>query len=334
MLGAIVIAGSECTKSNSDYGVGSFSTPVDLGLFSEGIASIPVLGCSTIGRMAESIRRAGIDDVSVFGERKHGIRRATELNTPGLDLAEEWRSAARQFGIYRERGFEAVLIARTGAYIECEFAALFERHREHGESVTRVFDHEGPLDVWIVDPSRVDESNGLLTELQNAESADCALGGYVNRLESVRDLRRFAIDILTLRCRTRPAGVEVRPSLWLADGAQVARSARLVAPAYIGRGVKITDDCLITRCSNVEANSYVDFGTAVEDSSILPETYVGIGLDLSHSLVYGSEIFNLHHDVRLRISDPVVLRKHTARAHGGRSTFETNEVAFSTTGRQ
>lgn len=326
MLGAIVIAGSKFKESTSDYGVAAYSVPASSNLFSEGFASVPVLGCSTVARMVESIRGAGVDDVSVFGEKKHALRHAR-------DVEAEWRDAARQFAAYRERGFEAVLISRTGAYIECEFATLLERHREHGEPVTRLFDQEGPLDLWIVDPNRLDEGDGLLNGLQSAESADCAVGGYVNRLQSVHDLRRLATDILTLRCRTRPAGVEVRPSLWIADGAQVARNARLVAPAYIGRGVKIADDCLITRCSNVEANSYVDFGTAVEDSSILPETYVGIGLDLSHSLVDGSEIFNLHHDVRLRISDPVVLRRHTTRAHSAQSAYETKNVVLSTTER-
>ena len=274
-------------------------------------------------------RSAGIDEVSIFGERKHETRHSGQLNVAYVDEEEQWRSAARQLGIYREQGFEAVLIIRTGAYIECEFATLLEEHRQHGGGVTRVFDQKGPLDFWIVDPRRFDESDGILTQLQNAEAADCALGGYVNRLESVHDLRRLATDILTMRCRLRPSGVEVRPNLWIADGVQVARSARLVAPAYIGRGVKIADDCLITRCSNVEANSYVDFGTAVEDSSILPETYVGIGLDLTHSVVDGREIFNLHHDVRLRISDPVVLRRYSTRAHGAQPSFESKAVVLS-----
>lgn len=333
MLGAIVIAGSNHDESTTDYGVASLSAAASSDLLAEGIASTAVLGCSTIARMVEAIRRGGIDDVSVFGERKHGGLHAGGLSPAGYDEEEGWRGAARQFGVYRERGFEAVLISRTVAYVECEFATLLERHREYGEPVTRLFDQEGPLDLWVVDPNRLDESDGLLVGLQDAESADCAAGGYVNRLQSVYDLRRLATDILTLRCRTRPAGVEVRPSLWIADGAQVARSARLVAPAYIGRGVKVADDCLITRCSNVEANSYVDFGTAVEDSSILPETYVGIGLDLSHSLVDGSEIFNLHHDVRLRISDPVVLRRHTTRARSAQSAFERKNVVLSTTER-
>ena len=71
---------------------------------------------------------------------------------------------------------------------------------------------------------------------------------------------------------------------------------------------------MITRCSNVEMNSYVDFGTAVEDSSILSDTYVGIGLDLSHSVVDGGDVLNLQHHVHLHITDPVVMRRFAAKA--------------------
>ena len=111
----------------------------------------------------------------------------------------------------------------------------------------------------------------------------------------------------------------------MADGAQIARNARVVAPAYIGHGVRILDDCLITRGSTVEANSYVDFGTAIEDSSVLLDTYVGIGLDLSHSIVDGDEIVNLRHEVRLRISDPVVMRRHFSKAQHDPHSVTENE---------
>jgi hypothetical protein len=36
---------------------------------------------------------------------------------------------------------------------------------------------------------------------------------------------------------------------------------------------------------------------------------VGIGLDLSHSIVDGDNLLNLQHGVVLKISDPVVLRQ-------------------------
>jgi NDP-sugar pyrophosphorylase family protein len=94
----------------------------------------------------------------------------------------------------------------------------------------------------------------------------------------------------------------------MGQGAQVERGARIVAPAFIGRNSKVADQSLITRGSNVESNSHVDYGTVIEDSSVLSNTYVGIGLDLSHSIVDGDNLLNLQHGVMLKIGDPVVLR--------------------------
>ena len=42
----------------------------------------------------------------------------------------------------------------------------------------------------------------------------------------------------------------------------------------------------------------------------MPNSYVGIGLDLAHSVVDGQTLTNLHHGVMLKIGDPVVMRQN------------------------
>ncbi len=89
------------------------------------------------------------------------------------------------------------------------------------------------------------------------------------------------------------------------------RDARVVAaPPLLAGESRIGEQCLITRCSSVENNCQIDYGTVVEDSSILSNTYVGIGLDLSHSIVDGSGLMNLERDVSLEIADPCVIRQN------------------------
>jgi UDP-3-O-[3-hydroxymyristoyl] glucosamine N-acyltransferase len=62
-------------------------------------------------------------------------------------------------------------------------------------------------------------------------------------------------------------GREIKPRVWVDDGAQLHRRARVVAPAYIGRASSVREDTLITRFSNVESFCEVDYGTAIEDDS-------------------------------------------------------------------
>jgi hypothetical protein len=72
------------------------------------------------------------------------------------------------------------------------------------------------------------------------------------------------------------------------------------------------EDTLITRFSSVEKGCYVDYGTVIEDSSILENTHVGIWLDVCNSLAKGSKLFNLERNVILEISDPSILRATSA----------------------
>jgi len=325
MAGAIVIAGSDTPVS--DHKIRAVSASDGWDCWRGGVASIPVLGCSPIARTAESLKSAGLSRISILG-------RTIWNEKPGPVPSEEqaWLLAANELKTCKEKNLDAVVVTRIGHYIECEWQALLEQHRKYGEAVSRAFDSEAPLDLWVVDPNRFYADGDLLRMLQVNKVAECAVDGYVNRLTGARDFRRFVTDIFSSRCRVRPYATEVRPGLWVAEGAQIARNARVVAPAYVGQGVKISGDCLITRCSTLETNSYVDFGTAIEDSSVLPDTYIGIGLDLSHSVVDGDEILNLHHEVRLRISDPVVMRRHFAKVqHDPRSVsvIEMNVMALS-----
>ena len=103
----------------------------------------------------------------------------------------------------------------------------------------------------------------------------------------------------------------------MAEGAQVEKDSRIVAPAFIGRNVTVSQQCLITRGSSIERNSFVDYGTVIEDTSVLPNSYVGIGLDVCHSIVDGNKLLNLQREVLLEVEDPAVMRQNKPLAEAG-----------------
>ena len=98
------------------------------------------------------------------------------------------------------------------------------------------------------------------------------------------------------------------PGVWIEDQAEVHRRARIVAPAYIGRGSKISQDALITRFSSIERDCFVDCGTVIEESSLLANTHIGIWLDVCHAVVRGNKMLSLGRDVMIEISDPSIMR--------------------------
>lgn len=307
MTAAILIVGTE--TSNAAVAASNFRNDREVILAQAPLACIEVLGCSVLSRTLDELRRAGFDSISVVGDRTSSPRCLSEQPLVLLSAQDVWRSVEEKIEDLKELGATAVLIQQLGAYVEFDAAQMLQAHSEENAAVTRAFERQGALDLWILNPARIASTQGLREFLQNETSSYYSVPGYVNRLEGARDLRRLVADGLSSRCRFRPAGFEVRPGVWMAPGAEIERSARIVAPAFIGRSAKIAGQCLITRCTNVERNSHIDYGTAVEDSSVLANTYVGIGLDLSHAVVDGSYLLNLRHDVTLEIADPVVLRQ-------------------------
>ena len=174
--------------------------------------------------------------------------------------------------------------------------------------------HPNTLDLWVVDCAKAQYADA--GDLFGPPSKDDSLNSaafyfvreYVSRLAHPRDLRRVACDALRGRCAMRPTGQETKPGIWIEDDAEVHRRARIVAPAYIGRGTKVKEDTLITRCSTVERGCCVDAGTVIEDSSVLPNTHIGIWLDVCHAIASGNKLFSLERDVMVEISDSNVMR--------------------------
>jgi hypothetical protein len=317
VVGAIIIG--DQTGAMEDK-----QSPSRFGSYRAPWASMEVLGNTPIARLAEELKK-DCNVVSVISNDRDS-QDARETHQDSIaDLA------ADRFADYKREGFGTVVIVRCGAYVEFDVAEMLNLHQEQGVGVTRAFSDDAPLDVWMVDPSGLPEQMATLSNLLCARPAMYRAQGYVNQLHTARDFRRLVLDSFHSRCRLRPQGSEIKPGIWSCDGARIERSARVVAPAFIGRDVHISAECLITRGSNVESNSRVDFGTAVEDSTILPNSYVGIGLDLSHSIVEGCNLLNLQHNVNLEVTDPVVMQRNPVGGGHRQSwaSIETSPMALS-----
>ena len=61
---------------------------------------------------------------------------------------------------------------------------------------------------------------------------------------------------------------------------------------------------VITRMSVVERNAEIDLGTVVENSSVLPLSYVGPGLDVCNAVLGYSKIASLARNATVAVCDP------------------------------
>ncbi|MGA9208110.1 MAG: hypothetical protein WB347_09945 [Terriglobales bacterium] len=303
-----------------------FASP-DLCEFAHG-ARVPtgcveILGQSVLEQTVARLRRAGVQAISVIA----GANPVPVLPGPDLEIAiagrsvDRWSKATRTLQEHAAQGAEEVLVIGLGAYTECDVAEALQFHRTKRNFLTQLQHSQQPLDFWIVNAAAIrlsacDCTLPFTVDRTLGPYASYQVKGYVNQLADARDLRRLAVDVFLARCTIRPRGQEVRPGIWMDDGAKPHRSARIVAPAYLGRCAKLGPAAVVARFSNVERNCHVGGGTVIDSASILAYTSIGRGLDVSHALVDGSEFVDLNRDLAVRIDDPNLIRSTAPRPWG------------------
>lgn len=310
-LGAVVVVGasdSGWSHEGSAYGVRSSNSPA---FFAGMPACLEVCGRSTVERIVERLKTADVEAISVLAQPGISLPvfRAIHDNVT-VEFVNDLDSAlSEKIFDYAQRGVQHAFINWAGTYVETDLLDLFCFHRESRQSVTPTYDQEGSLDLWVVDCAKAQDATleHLLSHSRRGGLSRYFIREYVNRVNHPSSIRKFACDMLRGRCQTGPSGREARPGVWLDEGAEIHRRARLVAPLYVGRGSKVRADALVTRFSDIETDCVVDCGTVVEDTSVLAKTSIGIWLDLCHAVVSGNLLLNLERDVLIEITDPSVL---------------------------
>jgi len=285
---------------------------------SEQLAGIPiglldVLGEPILQRVINRLDHFGVSSIAVVshvpasaaalarGSVRPGIRWTDAVN------GNFWRSAEASFNDMAQSGTELVMVIRLGAYAELDYEEVVQFHLDKHARVTSVCDRSGaPIDTFVISASRRNDAAFLFRhELQQVRGA-CELypfEGYINPLQDARDLRVLALDGFAGVAHIPPCGREIKPGVWIADGARVHRTARLLAPCFVGACAKIRAASLLTRGSVAEHHAQVDCGTIVENSTILPATVVGAGLDAVQSVIGLRHVWNLRRSVEVEISD-------------------------------
>jgi NDP-sugar pyrophosphorylase family protein len=319
VLGAIVVVGAESTAVSAQGVVRSSSTDWrrDEGLFPDPLICAEVLGRTMVEHIVERFVNATVETVTVLvhpgvcallSPFRQVFDRVTIRVAADLEAA-----VAETLKRYASEGVDYTFVTDANTYSECDLIDLVWFHRGSRRTITRTFDRGGPLNLSIASCTRTQPRDARKFLAPAVETgSDCYfISDSVHRFTHPQDMRSLVQDALRGRCEIRPMGKEVRPGVWVDEGAQLHKRARVVAPAYIGKDSVVREDTVVTRCSNIESRCYIDYGTVIEDSSVLTNSYVGIWLDVTHAVVQGNNLWNLARNVGLEIGDPSVVRHNS-----------------------
>ncbi len=306
----VLITGSGTTISGSD----AHET-----LGGVAMAYLDVLGLPIVERVLLRLQHAGVSGATLIGTfrtadgpftrfRSSGRMPLQQVESSGEDL---WRVAENVFEQCLQAGADLVLIIRIGAYVEIDYEQLIQHHIDKHCSVTAVIDSEEKrLDHFVLNAAaRTDAAIlfGSRMTLLRKQETPFRVAGYVNRLRNPSDLRRLAVDGLLKKNSIQPQGTEVKPGVWVHPLAKVHSRARIVAPAFIGARARIRASAVITRASVVEHHAEVDCGTVIEDSTVLPFSCLGAGLEVVHSVSGFHRLNDLPRRTEVKIQDSKLL---------------------------
>lgn len=293
------------SKNGSDRAeVGSHSSQTP------SIAQWQLLGKSVLDRTVERLQAFGVGEISIITEEDS----APEAPHSATAFWTAWEEAIARC-VQFELG--TLLLVRVGPYAELDVADWLHFHRETFSTMTQVYDDRGALDLVAVDARRLAQGTGTYRRrLRDLIPGHQRYGfkGYSNRLANVADFRCLVRDALKGLARIRPIGKEISANFWVGEDVRIDRSARIVAPAYIGTHSRLDGACIMSGASAIEQDCHIDYGTSIHDSCVLAGSYVGTGLKLASSIVCQNTLFNLSRDLELQLHDRRLLGHFSSRS--------------------
>lgn len=287
------------------------------------IALLPALGRPMIHHIISKLTRSGVKRISVVSDpvaaAPHFARAAVhpDASWNTAPPAEYWRAAEEAFLRQTQDGADLVLLIRVGGFAELELDELIQFHLDQHNRVTALHDGGDRLDIFMLTASRRNDAAFLLRHQLGATRTPAArfpFRGYYNHLQDARDLRQIVLDAFARKIDVVPAGREWKPGVWVEEGARIMKGARVLAPAFIGARSKICPTAVLTRGACVEHHCHVDFASVIEDSTLLPYTSIGAGLDITHSVVGFRRVANLRRNIEVEITDPKLISMRSPNA--------------------
>src|SRR6266487_535716 len=136
--------------------------------------------------------------------------------------------------------------------------------------------------------------------------------GYWEDVGNLEAYQRAHQDILDGRVKLDLGGFEVRPGVWLGEGAEVDPDARLDGPVLIGDFAKVERDVHLREYSVIGSGVVVKSGAFLHRAIVHDNAYIGQGASLRGCVVGRSA------DVKRggRVEDGVVVGDNANIGHG------------------
>src|SRR6266545_3503769 len=184
-----------------------------------------------------------------------GVDLAYATETTPLGTAGSVRNAAEQL-------HDTFLVISGDALTDVDLGELVAFHRRSGAMGTVALKHmDNPLEYGFV------------------------VDGYWEDVGNLEAYQKAHQDILDGRVKVDIGGFEVRPGVWLGEGAEVDPDARLDGPVLIGDFAKVERDVHLREYSVIGSGVVVKSGAVLHRAIVHDNAYIGQGASLRGCVV-------------------------------------------------
>lgn len=113
-------------------------------------------------------------------------------------------------------------------------------------------------------------------------------GGRLAPLESLASYHRANLEALEGRFGLEPFALEKAPGVWAGRKAQLPSEAVEKAPILVGSRCRVHETARLKSGTVLSSDVLVDRGAVLGSTVVLPGTYVGEGVELEQSIVWGN----------------------------------------------
>ncbi|MFO1459229.1 MAG: hypothetical protein U1G08_07445 [Verrucomicrobiota bacterium] len=144
--------------------------------------------------------------------------------------------------------------------------------------------------------------------LDNIFPADRLPGtGAKALLGSAREWFSAARSLIPAAARDRIGMREIEPGIVIGRQTRIDPNARLLAPCWIGSGVRVGPRATLGPGAIIEEGAFIDHDASVQESFVGPDTYIGAFTEVRRSLACGRILQNWENDSMTEVPDPILL---------------------------
>jgi NDP-sugar pyrophosphorylase family protein/lipopolysaccharide/colanic/teichoic acid biosynthesis glycosyltransferase len=206
---------------------------------------------------------------------------------------------------------------------------LHGRLQDLGPSATgsKVYDYTGAFIFepavlpYIAAQGKQECHTDLLTALRQAGKPvyGYLMDGYWNPLLNFADYQAAQLAVLGSAGRVPEAGPgerirhpyleagEMQPGIWVGPNSIIHPTAQLRPPLFIGAGCRIGPNTELGPETIIGAGTVLDEGVTIQQSTVLPRTYIGQLLHLARRIAHRTDLIDIDSGINVQIADPWML---------------------------